>query len=302
MGLWEGAGYLPRSQGYQEFFQEEEDVSSLPRRLNPFVRVLIVFIVYQVVTYVVLIPLGEIVGTEDSSAMTNVLRFVAGIVYTACLLLFVRVVDRRPLSVLRLKPDANAAKAFLVTLLLTGAIVIASSYLAVRLTSLDTMEGGFSLDFLFSGFMAAFFLQGFPEEVAFRGVMVETLEATPLKTMVITSLVFMLFHWHFIPAYVGAFLELKDPMILVALFFELYYPFIFGALAFLSMYLFRSLWGAVAVHFGIHIFGTVVGMIGLENGFQRTAVICGFMTIVVVAGLVGFKDTFRSENNAIVYD
>lgn len=298
----EGAGDLLRSQRRQEFLHEEEDVSSLPRRFNPLVRVLIVFIVYEILTIFVLSPLATVLGAEGSPAMTNVLRLLAGIVYTAVLLVVVRVVDRRPLSILRLKPDANAAKAFFVTLILTGAIVIVSAYLAVEVGVLGRHDPGAEAVSWISAFMAAFFLQGFPEEVAFRGVMVETLETTPLKTMAITSVAFMVFHWHFIPTYVGAYREAKDPMMLVWLVVELYYPFIFGALAFLSMYLFRSLWGAVAVHFGVHIFRVLAEFLGLEDGPHRTTVICVFMTIVVVAGIMRFKKELRPENNTIAYD
>ena len=302
MGSWEGVGYLLRSQRYQEFFHEEEDVSSLPRRFNPLVRVLIVFIGYEATTILVLSPLASVLGAEGSATMANLVRFLIGIVYTALLLLFVRVVDRRSPSILRLKPDANAAKAFFVTLLLVGVIVIASSYLAVEVSGLNRHDPGVEAATWFSAFMAAFFLQGFPEEVAFRGVMTETLEATPLKTMAITSLVFMLFHYHFISMYVGEYLESKDPMMLVWLVSELYFPFIFGALAFLSMYLFRSVWGAVAVHFGIHFFREVANSLGLDDGQPRALVISIIMTIVVVAGIVRFKKELQPENNTIVYD
>ena len=48
----------------------------------------------------------------------------------------------------------------------------------------------------FSAFMAAYVLQGFPEELAYRGYLNQTLEKKPIPTILISALLFMAMHWN----------------------------------------------------------------------------------------------------------
>lgn len=274
------------------------------RLFTPAVRVMSVFAIYFLLTFGGLIPLSLLVGGENPTEFqANLIRLLACALYTAVFLIFVKVVDRRSVSILRLQFDRNAGKAFLTTFVFVGAIIFLSAFISVTFLGFDRNPPQFSFGRLLSGIMAAFVLQGFPEELAFRGVMPETFESTPKKTLWTTSILFMLLHVHFIPPYIEAFRENGELWLLFDLAMELYYPFIFSFFAFEASYLFKSLWAAVAVHGGIHIFRIVTDeFFGVYNGGARTIVTNLLFTIAAIVVYLKYKDRFNPENNTIRYE
>ena len=135
---------------------------------------------------------------------------------------------------------------------------------------------------MFSAFMAAYVLQGFPEELAFRGYLNQTLEKKPIPTILISALLFMSMHWHHFLAYQGA-----------EVFIEFFYPFAFGLLAGVLLYWTGSTWAAVAVHGGVHIFNTITDNLGMLDGSYRTLIIIILMLLVSVIIILKNPEKFR---------
>lgn len=283
-----------------------EPVTHPSRRFNPFIRGLILFIGYWAVILIVYSAASAILGEAvRNPVVENVMRFMLFLVYFGFIAALTKYVDQRPLRVLQLKIDANALKWFLITAAITGVVVLGSTALANWLFPqyLGTPREIVSYH-LFNGFMAAFFLQGLPEELAFRGYLSQTLKTTPVRTFVITSLVFMVLHSHFL-LQAGALLVQGDENGLLAMgdaLIQIIYPLVFGAFAFVMMYLHRTLWAAVAVHFGIHMFRVVGEVMGFANG---TLVMALFDVVFAVLTFYIFftnREAFRPEHNRLVYD
>lgn len=259
------------------------------RRFNPGIRLVIAFLVYEVLTIGVAGLLSVIPGLPTSETVNNVLRLIMFILYVTAFYLLQKSVDRSPYSLLGLKVDANAAKSFLLAFALTGVLIFAGALLSNALfgaeLSAPTPRTWADLG---SGFMAAFVLQGFPEEMAFRGYMPQTMEKSPIPTMIVTSLFFMMLHWHFVFSYMPPYL-----------FMELGYAFAFGFLAFVLRYLFRTTWSAVAVHGGIHIFRTITEILGMSDGSHRSLVNTILMMIVALILIFMNREAFLPKNNRI---
>lgn len=231
----------------------------------------------------------SIPGIVQSETMDNILRFVMFIIYTSAFYLLQKKVDRKPYSLLGLKVDVNAIKYLFISLIITGALIFSGAFISNSLfgSQLNPPVTRTWSD-IGSGFMAAFILQGFPEEMAFRGYMPQTMESNPIKTMIVTSIMFMLLHWHFVMAYEPPYL-----------FMELGYAFAFGFLAFVLRYLFRTTWAAVAVHGGIHIFRTVTEIYGVMDGSHRSLVNSILMLGVSLVLIYINREKFRPEVNHI---
>lgn len=277
-----------------------------PRRFNPFIRGLIVFIGFWAIILVVYTAASAILGEViRNPAVENAMRFVLFLVYFGFIAALTKYVDRRPLRVLQLRIDANAVKWFLITAAITGVVVLGGTAVAnwVFPQYLGTPREIVSYH-LFNGFMAAFFLQGFPEELAFRGYLSQTLNTTPVRTFVITSLVFMVLHSHFL-IQAGALLAQGDQNGLLALgdaIIQLIYPLVFGAFAFVMMYLHRTVWAAVAVHFGIHMFRVIGEVLGLANGTLVIAIFDVAFTALTAYVFFTNREAFRPAHNRLVYD
>lgn len=277
-----------------------------PRRFNPLIRTLIVYFGYWVVTLVISAAASAIFGESMRDPIVeNGLRFTLFLVYFGCIAALTTFVDRRPLHVLQLKVDSNAIKWFLITAAITGVVIVGATTFANTVFPDHVGEPREIVNLhYFNGFMAAFFLQGFPEEITFRGYLSQTLKTNPVRTLVITSLVFMALHIHFL---IQAFILIAqgDPLGPLALadgIIQIIYPLVFGAFAFVMMYLHRTVWAAVAVHFGIHIFRVICEGMGLAGGTLVTA----FFDVLFAAltAYIFFKnrEAFRPENNRLVYD
>lgn len=261
------------------------------RRFNPTIRVLIIFLGYEFITFVFTIGTGLLLGNEISDNTQNIIRFVLFVIYVTFIAFVTKKVDRLPLHVLQWRITGNAIVWFLVTLAVTGVIMWISAATANALwpSKLVAPEPT-GWDTFFSGFVAAFILQGFPEELAFRGYLPQTLTTTPIKTFTITTAIFMALHWHFVLQYQG-----------IDIIYNLLYPLTFGAFAFVMMYLHQTVWAAVAVHGGAHISHTILEILGYADGGLRVFLQAIFFgTIAAVVFLLN-RDAFRPENNRLIY-
>lgn len=277
-----------------------------PRRFNPTVRGLILFVGYFSIVLIVQSAAIAILGEAvQNPVVENAMRFALFLAYFGFIATLTKYVDRRPLRVLQAKIDGNAIKWFLITAAITGVAVLGTTALANALfpnylgEPREIVQGH-----LFHGFMAAFFLQGVPEELAFRGYLSQTLKTTPVRTFVITSVVFMLLHFHFILQAV-ALISQGDPNGMLALgdgIIQILFPLVFGAFAFVMMYLHRTVWAAVAVHFGIHMFRVVGEVMGLANGTLVFAILDVVFAVLTAVVFFTNREAFRPENNRLVYD
>ncbi|MEX2803779.1 CPBP family intramembrane glutamic endopeptidase [Streptococcus sp. H31] len=183
--------------------------------------------------------------------------------YIAYTWFFTRIIDRRPWSVLELKLDKNALKGFLAALLLTIVIVLLGSWLSIIFFH-DRFSGTvhFGLPELWRSFALSFLLQGFPEEMVWRGYLVQTLQKKPMPTLFISSALFALDHIvHIIPFFGGNPYDSEG-------YLTIFYAFCLGILSCLMKYLFRTTWAAVAVHSGMHM--TLQVLTAVIPGFYET--------------------------------
>lgn len=263
------------------------------RRFTPAVRLLIAFFAYEISNILLSVVISLLFpSVSENENIANIARLVMGIVLTVIYFFLTKHVDRRPFSVLKLTIDANAVKSFIISFILTGIIVLLAYFIGERyFLDADAEVMDTSWKEIISILMAAFVLQGIPEEVAFRGYMPQTFVNKPIPTFLVTSVLFMLFHWHFILQYKG-----------FDLFNELYYAFIFGALAFILRYLFQSTWAAIGVHGGIHVFRNIAYIYGFHEGLHLSPIKNTLMTIVVLLLLFINWNKFKPSENKIKYE
>lgn len=276
-----------------------------PRRLNIYARTLILLVGYFAVVMVVFQGATLILGeTVQDQMVQNVMRFVLFIAYFLFIAAMTIGLDRRPLRVLQFQFNANAIKGFLVTVTITGAITLGVAALSNWVFPDALGEPREIVPFhLLNGFMAAMFLQGIPEELAFRGYLSQSVQTTPVKTMIFTSVAFMLLHIHFYVAPISLLIA-GDPLAGAAFFsgtVQILFPLVFGAFAFVMMYLYRSVWAAVAVHFGIHFFRTIGELLHFADGDMRVLVLDIVFAIVTAVVFYTNREAFKPENNRLVY-
>ena len=276
------------------------------RRFNPVIRSLILFIGYWAVILIVYTAASAILGEAiKNPVVENLMRFALFLVYFGFIAALTKYVDRRPLRVLQLTLDRNAMQWFVITTAITGVVVLGGTALANALFPSYLGEPRQIESWhLFNGFMAAFFLQGFPEELAFRGYLSQTLNTTPKRTFAITSLVFMVLHVHFLITPIGLIAS-GDPNGLLALgdgIVQMLYPLVFGAFAFLMMYLHRTVWAAVAVHFGIHFFRVIGEIMGLASGTLVTIIFDVLFALLTAYVFFKNREAFNPEHNRLVYN
>lgn len=121
----------------------------------------------------------------------------------------------------------------------------------------------------------AILLQGFPEELFFRGYLMQTMRAHPLAAVAVSAVVFGAMHWVSAGGQQNAlerFLYLLNPMA-------------FGFCAAALVLLTRSLWPAVGVHAGLHLANLVAVLLGLsvEGPMLWVASAVGYVIVGVVA-------------------
>ena len=257
-------------------------VENSSRRFKPWIRALILFLVYEFLTIGGAFLINSLFSPQ-TELQTNIVRAVMCLIYTLSILLLLKVVDRKPISYLKLQVNKKGLIGFIVGTIITGLVVVGAAFLAPlifkeQLAAPDARGWGM----MFSAFMAAYVLQGFPEELAYRGYLNQTLEKKPIPTILISALLFMAMHWNHFFTYQG-----------ILAFFEFTYPFAFGLLAGVLLYWTGSTWAAVAVHGGIHIFDTITDNFGMLNGSYRTLLTSFLMILVSVIIILKNPEKFR---------
>jgi membrane protease YdiL (CAAX protease family) len=168
--------------------------------------------------------------------------------------LLVRFVDRRPVAALRLRIGRAAMLGSLLGLALIAAAVTAATGLAMAfgLTDPSGTGPGWSPEmFLPVALVQAFVLQAFPEELLFRGYLVQTAlgRLSGPGVFALSTLLFAAIH----------LVSGSDATTLAQRLQFLLIPLGFGALATVLRMTTDSLWPAVAVHGGFHTTVYVLG-------------------------------------------
>lgn len=268
----------------------ESEPSENTRKYSPPARIFLAFLVYQLVTFVGIAPLALLVRGPYTELLSFLIRFLALFFYLGSIYLVQKNIDRKPWSYLGLSFNKKALIGFATSLTLTGIIMLSAALINYTFfPSGEIVTDGYTFSWwnLTQSLSAAFILQGIPEEVVFRGYMSQTLtKSTPVQRMWITSFVFMLLHWAFLFAY-----PINELPI------QFFYPFIFGVLAFILMYLFKSTWAAVGVHGGIHVFRFLLGSIGYHENLMQITLISGIMLVVSILLFMFKREQFKPENN-----
>lgn len=260
------------------------------RRFTPFIRALVLFLGYEIITFGVSIGSALILGQEISDTGQNMIRLLLLVIYVTFIVFLIKKINCRTLRVVQWGMSSNAAVWFLITLAITGAIMAAAAIISNTLwpTQLVAPEPT-GWETIISGFVAAFILQGSLEELAFRGYLPQTLTTTPVKTFVTTSVIFMAMHWHFILQYQG-----------VDILYNLLFPLTFGTFTFTMMYVYQTIWAAVAVH-GDHITHTTLEIPGYADGGLRVLVQSILFALATACIFYLNRNTFKPEHNRLVY-
>ncbi|AND79521.1 CPBP family intramembrane glutamic endopeptidase [Streptococcus pantholopis] len=230
------------------------------RLLTPFTRACLVTLTALLPICAVALPLFQ---NDLPPILYNLYEILVCLAYIVYTWFFTRIIDRRPWSVLELKLDKNALKGFLAALLLTIVIVLLGSWLSIVFFH-DRFSGTvrFGLPELWTSFALSFLLQGFPEEMVWRGYLVQTLQKKPMPTLFISSALFALDHIvHIIPFFGGNPYDSEG-------YLTIFYAFCLGILSCLMKYLFRTTWAAVAVHGSMHM--TLQLLTAVIPGFYET--------------------------------
>jgi membrane protease YdiL (CAAX protease family) len=167
-------------------------------------------------------------------------------------IVLVRLIDRRPIGALRLGLDRTAARWSVIALAAVAGSVVAGTLLA---TALGLTHGSpaprGSLAFaIVMIVLQAFILQGIPEELLFRGYLVQTAlgRLGPWGVLALSSLLFGSIH---LVSQSGATTLTQRLLFLLI-------PIGFGAMATVVRIRAGSVWPAVAVHGGFHVTNFVV--------------------------------------------
>lgn len=184
---------------------------------------------------------GGFVGTAGASVVVSV----AALGLAALLMRFV---DRRPFRSLALQADRAALRGSLLGLGVVAACVAVATVLvlAFGLTGPSRAGGGWSPETTAAVILVqAFLLQGFPEELLFRGYLVQTAlgRLRPWGVLALSTLLFGVLH---LASNSGA-TTMTGRVLYLGI------PLGFGALATVLRLSTGSVWPAVAVHGGFHL-------------------------------------------------
>lgn len=208
------------------------------RTLSPLGRAILMTITYPIPTLVVML-------------LSTFLPDVPGLIWSVfvCLLGTVMVVayltflDKKPLSALKLELTQGALKGFCFSLGLTALLVCLAYLFSIWLGQVAyEPKSSMSLADLASAITASFILQGFPEELAFRAYLRQTLNKSTMEILWWSAGLFAAIHVvHF---FMHGWLWGLETV---------FYAFAFGVLAFVLQEIFQTSWAAVAVHGGLHL-------------------------------------------------
>lgn len=244
---------------------------SLSKPLSPLGRAVLVTVTYPLPT-VLVIFLSQLVP----SLPNLVSRWLICLLGTAMIVAYLRILDKKPFSALRLGLTKQAFKGFVLSLGLTALLVCLAYGLSFLLGQIVYEPApGLSLAGLNSAFMASFVLQGFPEELAFRAYLRQTLDKSLLARLFWSAGLFSAIHVvHFFLH--GWLWGLQT----------VFYAFAFGILAFVLQEIFQTSWAAVAVHGGLHLTRFMWEMNGIYPDYDY---VYGGLLMLVVSGYLIYR-------------
>lgn len=237
-----------------------------PRRWPVWVRGIVLPLVLTVAYYAPalgLILLLESVGPDTvnpQSGIAAVLPWVIPVTLVVLIVLVMRFVDRRPLRDTGLFVSAGSLPALLLGAVAAAVVVMP---LGFWMQAQGWLRGGEAYTaeplalFLLGGLVPALVVQGFPEELLWRGYLMQTLPLrSPWAIVLWSSGLFALIH----------LISSGGQENLAERFLYLLPAFGFG---FLAAALYRAtgqLWAAVGVHAGMHTASQTTGYFGVGDG------------------------------------
>ncbi len=271
------------------------------RKLNVFIRALITTIspfIYTLPPLLVQLAAYKILGDsfmENETTMNivnNILRVTVFLIAFVMVVFMTKKIDRRPLSNLRMEVNSNAAFSLLIGLIVSFISVSIMGILLVKFApNVMIAPEPFAYRsipmFILNVFLAAVILQGIPEEVFFRGYLPQTLETTPYKALIISTVLFGVIHL------------VTGPKVLPDMFFSVLQPTFFGFAAFAISYSYKSTWGGIGVHAGIHFANGLNEY--LEIGYSNTLWFISALSYLVLGLIIILinREKFKEENNSI---
>lgn len=126
-------------------------------------------------------------------------------------------------------------------------------------------------------------LQGIPEELVFRGYLMQLLRRHPSLACWVSATLFELIHL----ISNGGQQNVVDHVLYLAI------PFGFGFLAAALVVRFRWVWAAVGIHAGFHVAGIPLQFLGLDAEGRHFWIAAGL--VYLLAGLVILRNHGRTE-------
>ncbi len=275
------------------------------RRWHPAARVLAGFLSFIVATIIVLLLqtgldavliriFGSAASPEDQNILVLSLIFLPVqammVVLTGSgIWLLMRYIDRRPVREAGWILNARSPLMFGLGLLLSLVIVLPASLI---LTALGWLRPGDSpaqwFQTILWSFSLAFLVQGIPEELVFRGYIMQTLGARPVRAWLVSSAFFGIIH----------LISNGGQQNLLERFIYLITPFGFGLLAGALVLRCQSVWPAIGIHGGFHVANWLGMPLQVGVGPVHWTVI-GLIYIVVA--LIVFRSWQRQPQPEVIF-
>lgn len=233
-------------------------------RLPGWLRAVLVPVLFLATLLAVQLLFTLIPGANDAlaaeGALPVLLNVVAALLVTLAIVgviaLLMRFVDRAPLARMGLVWTRHSLPALGIGLLLTVALTQAVLWVGVPLGQIERvatppLTASLVASTVIIGLSRAFLLQGIPEELFYRGYLMQTLATRPRTAAWASAALFAVIH----VVSSGGQQNVLDRILYLCI------PFGFGLLAAALLLRTRSVWSAVGVHAGFHV-STLIGQFG----------------------------------------
>ncbi len=233
-------------------------------------RAVIVTCTYLLPTILVDAALSSALSSMPDLLFYTLIGGLLLVCYLLYTLFWVRIVDKRSWSVLKLQVNRSSILGFCKALGLTASIVCFGTLLSHFAFGLTLEPRTFTVSSVIIALISSFLVQGFPEEVVFRGYITQTLACKPSTSILVSAGLFGLMH----------IFHLANGLLYGL--FTVIFAFVFGLLAGVLRHVFQTTWAAVAVHGGLHITRKLLEM----GGFSYTDVAQIVSTLLMLAVVV----------------
>lgn len=236
------------------------------------------------------VPIENLSHYQQLWAATAIFVMVFLLVWTA-VALWIRLVERRPLSITGMRFHRKWASGLTVGTLLSVAIVVSMRMISATLFPdaprevIDASQLGEATWLTFTIFTLgrAYFLQGIPEELLFRGWLLQLLPQRPKVSLAFTTAAFTIIH---LVSNGGQHTTLDR-------FLYLMIPLGFGLLAGTMVLHTENFWQAAGVHGGFHV-GTLLAAFAVPSSMVAIDwVLIGAGYLVVAFGILIFSNRRR---------